>query len=192
MPAYVSVSYVFEKESLSSEFVKQFYQSLFVNRVGFEKVFPWGCPPDMLLADIISWNQAKLDANFSLGFSDDVSLNYRQVLLSGSPFSECRVFIHNLFDSIVMHMIFPECEATAESLAFVQDVSASVWRRMKPEFIQTVCEMGDPVSLEEFRSGELPACTFFCFIKSKPAGHKLEAYDLSEVENGYLIKANRP
>jgi hypothetical protein len=49
-----------------------------------------------------------------------------------------------------------------------------------------------PVSLEEFRSGELPACTFFCFIKSKPADHKLEAYDLSEVENGYLIKANRP
>ena len=64
----------------------------------------------------------------------------------------------------------------------------SVWRRMRPEYIQTVCKLGEPVSLGEFNSGEFPSCDFFCFVPLTPVDLDLDAYRVSESDRGYVVE----
>src|SRR6266404_865946 len=92
MPAYTTVRFQFGKESRDA-LVRSFYKAFTSEGLAFSRVHAWGCRPDLTLDDIIEWNQQKLDEDFELGYDEDVSHDYRQVLLADHPFSECRVYI---------------------------------------------------------------------------------------------------
>jgi hypothetical protein len=190
MPAYTTVEFVFPKESNTPEFVEQFYRSLFVSGVSFEKVHAWGCSPEMPLDKIIEWNQIKLNADFELGYDQDVSEDYRQILLSGTPFSECRVFVLNTIESIDFHLIFPESEASKESIAFAQKLSESVWNIMTPIIIQTTDELGDSTLISEYKKGTPASCEYFCFVEDKSRAIPQQELNYVGLERGYLVTAD--
>jgi len=80
MPAYTTIEFGFLKKNLSARFVQDLYSAFHCHGIEFDKVFAWGCSENLQLPDIIAWNQSKLDANFKLGYNEDVSNNYRQIL----------------------------------------------------------------------------------------------------------------
>ena len=190
MPAYTTVEFIFPKESNTPEFVDRFYRSLFIGGVSFEKAHAWGCSPEMPLDKIIEWNQIKLDADFELGYDQDVSEDYRQILLSGTPFSECRVFILNATESIDFHLIFTESEVSIESIEFAQKISESVWNIMEPTLIQTSDELGDSTLISEYKRGIPATCEHFCFVEEKCKTIPQQELNYVGLERGYLVTAD--
>jgi len=140
----------------------------------------------MTLDEIIEWNQDKLDMDFELGCDQDVSEAYRQILISGTPFQECRVFILNSSDAIEFHMIFPESKASSESIDFAQRISESVWNLMQPILIQTTDELDDSTSILEYKNGAPASCRYFCFVEENSHAISTQNIRYVRLKRGYL------
>ncbi|XXX77445.1 hypothetical protein WMF30_01550 [Sorangium sp. So ce134] len=143
--------------------MRDFYGALRAAGLGFQCVLAWGCPGDLTLDDITAWNQTKLDAGFTLGFDEHVSNDYRQILLGGSPFSECRVILLNRAESYSFHIIVPEEEVTDSRWIWLRSVAEHVWRSLPVAAIQTYGELGAGASLRALDAGAAPASMAFAF-----------------------------
>jgi len=134
MPAYITVAFEFPKNS-KLELVRRFYGHFVSESVSFSGVFEWGCSPDLSMEQIIEWNQQKLNEDFKLGYDEDVSNDYRQVLFSVPPFTECRVFILNGSEWVSFHCIVPECEIDHSNCAPLLAAAGRVWANLPVQII---------------------------------------------------------
>lgn len=111
MPAYFEVNFQYSKKADTvKSAVEDFYTALLQCGLSFQSGFMEA--KNDSLADIIQWNQKKLDENFELDYTEHCSHDYKQVLFSFHDFSEARVFIQNVknFDSVFFMLIIPEAE----------------------------------------------------------------------------------
>ena len=190
MPAYATIEYAFLKTDLTQNLVQEFYHAIQVNRIQFDKVYAWGCQEQMSLDEIVEWNQKKLHSNFVLGDDEHVSHDYRQILLSGSPYTELRVFILNEHERTVsFHLIAPEGEVYSRGYERLQDLSLSVWASLPVQVIQSYGELGDAWSIAELEHGKMPSVEFFACIPERLFSEKLmEEYTCQELRRGYLLQ----
>ncbi|WP_027872944.1 hypothetical protein [Spongiibacter marinus] len=192
MPAYTTFEFSFSRDDLHPQFVEAFYAALQVDGVTFDKVFAWGCGEDMALPEIIHWNQARLDDNFRLGDDDDISLNYRQILLKGTGFEECRVFIGNYSEYIVFFLIVPEHELDEgrASLAKINAMCRAVITAMPVCLIQTYGELDEPDTLIEVEKGAAPSFLHGGFV-SPDIYTRCGLTQGVAVEGGYVFASPR-
>ena len=109
MPCYFSIGLVFRRRDLFPTFVADFHDALTRAGLPFRSGF-WGCE-DSALPEIIAWNQAKLEGDFRLGFTEHHSHGYQQVLFDCDGFSEVRGFWQNRCpgaDQFSFYIIVPE------------------------------------------------------------------------------------
>lgn len=182
MPAYMTIQCSFDKNGPVTGLVRRFYDLFLSDDVAFSRVFAWGCDPSLTLEEIVLWNQHKLDVDFCLGYDEDVSNDYRQLLLKVEPFSECRLYILNGDETADFHCIIPEEEATRKSMLPLEHACRRVWDALPLRIVQTFAEEEAPVSLDAIRRGIAPSTRLFAIVDDdiyKPpdlsllAAHKL-------------------
>jgi hypothetical protein len=156
MPPYFSLTLGFRSSAITTDYVKAVYEAVFSAGFPFKGVLPWGAPADMKLDAITVWNQERLQRGFQLGFSEDVSNGYRQIVLDHPAYHHCRLLIHA--HSMQFDVIVPESDVTGsddvnafaptERLAPIEELARRVWPRGLFAAIQTSNEAGfaPPVS----------------------------------------------
>lgn len=104
MPAYYSVMFELKKSPTAIEdFLDAFVRSGPVFKSGY------GYESDSR-EDILKWNQNKLNEDFELGYEEDCSHDYKQMLFDFSDFSHVRLFINNRQNepTFYMYLLVPE------------------------------------------------------------------------------------
>ena len=187
MPAYTTVEIGFLKSEQTSHFIAEFYKAVQVEGVSFDKVFVWGCSEDMSLEEIIEWNQAQLDSNFKLGYDQGVSNDYRQLLLKGTPYTECRIFILNGDNSVSLHLIVPEHEVKSKGYKVLSSIAKSVITALPVRYVQTYDELSDGKVYESSDKSFLPVVEYFGFTASS-AAYSTKSYNISDLNNGKYIE----
>lgn len=189
MPAYTTFQFSILREDLYPKLVEDFYDAMQVDGVTFDKVFAWGCTDNMPLAEIIEWNQQKLDSNFILGYTEDVSNDFRQILLKGTTFDECRLFIGNYTNHFSFHMIIPECEVCYDNrnLDVIKKVVLSVVEKLPVFVVQSYDEMSDSATVKQMKSGVLPTIEHFGYVPGF-IYRRLNAIQSNPVKDGYFVE----
>ncbi|MEZ6140915.1 MAG: hypothetical protein R3B84_10120 [Zavarzinella sp.] len=163
MPGYTSITWEFSKQE-RHQLVSRFYAAFMDDNLSFDGVFPWGCDPAMPYDEIVKWNQSKLDSDFTLGFTQDVSHDYRQIMLRVSPFSSCRVFLMNLETRIEFHCIVPEDEITLENCGPILQASLRTWSQLPVLVIESFGEIDANVGSFQIASGKSPSTALFALV----------------------------
>lgn len=127
MPAYFEVNFQYsKKEDTVKTAVEDLYTALIRCGLSFKSGY-YEAEHDPM-ADIIRWNQKKLDENFELGYTKHCSHDYKQVLFDFCGFSEVRVFIHNIkeSDSVFFSLIIPEDDFVEWEISGTKDCVRTV------------------------------------------------------------------
>lgn len=132
--------------------------------LSFEGVFPWGCDPTMSYDDIVEWNQSKLDSDFALGVTQDVSHDYRQILLRVRPFSSCRLFLMNWETRIEFHCIIPEKEIAIDNCDPLLNACQRTWSQLPVLAIESFAEIDANVGSAAIALGTPPSVALFAFV----------------------------
>ena len=187
MPAYYTVSFQYERATLDPNYLSAVYSAMLQGGFTYGGVLAWGCRGDMGLDEVIRWNQERLDRDFELGYTEDVSNDYRQVLLHHPQYRECRVLILN--GSRLISVIVPEADimdiggpfpaelyiAEAEGLAGyirqeqlepLKQLALAVWNRVLPVSVQTYGELGSETDHEALKAGEPPSLLPFALVRN--------------------------
>lgn len=199
MPAYFSVVFQFRRKDLYPGFVSDFYRDL--GQAGF--AFQSGCyeAENMSFEEIVSYNQARLDDNFELGYEEDGRNDYKQVYFSHPEYEEVRGFWMNFrgIREIRFCLIIPEWEMMEwetlwyfkmEKLAPVQQMAESMWSRGSVAAIQTELELDDgAVRMSALQGGAEPSVRPFAVIPAACGGHAyVNQYMVRNLEaNGLLL-----
>lgn len=175
MPAYFSVRFVCEKKNIYPDLVKDFCESLLAGGFAFLSGY-WGSEEDSF-ADIIAWNQKKLEENYELGFTEHYSHGYKQMLFDYGGYSEVRMFVSNDRDEDVFSfdVIIPEDELidwnggapgyNSEKIAGLERFCQKIWMQAYISTVQTELELSDPApTAEEIRAGAVPGAEPFAIL----------------------------
>jgi hypothetical protein len=186
MPAYTTVAFRFVKES-RGVLVQRFYEAFSSEGLAFSHVHPWGCDPKLTLEEIIEWNQQKLDEDFELGYDENVSNDYRQILLAGHPFSECRIYVLNGRVSLAFHCIVPESEITSQNCDPILRVADRIWSTLPVRNIDSFGE-GDGDRILR------PIVRLFAYTDGVIEDMMPERFDVKRLKRGYRLipKKNEP
>jgi hypothetical protein len=179
-------------------------------------VLAWGCRGDLTLDDVVHWNQERLDRDFELGYTEDVSNNYRQLLLRHPQYSECRVIIHS--GSRLISVIVPEddifeiggpfpVELSAEDTDVLEwhtrpeqveplrQLAMALWRSGLVVSVQTHGELGAAIAYASLREGRPPSMVPFAIVDAGWIGSAQLAaqgiHDLPVANNGILVERVR-
>lgn len=187
MPAYATIMFDFAKASRPG-LVRRFYERFVTRDVTFFKAFEWGCPPDLSLEQIIEWNQQKLDDDFIIGDDEHVSNDYRQVLFSAPPFSECRVFILNEDNAaITFHCIVPESEIEVTNCGSLLAAAEQIWSDLPVRVIDTCWELDDTVSYNGLSKGIVPTARLFAFVDELSPEIWMERFEVQCYSRGFRL-----
>ena len=175
MPAYFSICFECEKKKIYKDLVHDFCQGLLENGFAFLSGY-WGYEEDSL-ADIITWNQRKLEENFQLDRAEHHSHGYKQLLFSYGDFSEVRLFLLNFREEerFSFVVIIPEDELISwkkgvpdydgAKIDRLVQVCERMWQQPYVGAIQTELELSDPVpQAEEIRDGAAPGVEPFAIL----------------------------
>jgi hypothetical protein len=188
MPAYTTIVCEFSKRD-RGELVSRFYAAFLSKGVAFDGVFPWGCEPNMTLREIVDWNQAKLDSDFSLGYTQDVSHDYRQIVLKVRTFRKCRLFLINGKTSIEFHCIVPENEITMRNCQPFLDASLRAWSQLPVKAIESYGESDANVGSAAINAGTPPSMRLFAIVDHEVCKHGYSSdLDITKLDRGYLLK----
>ena len=188
MPAYTTISCSFDKRDRAG-LVRAFYDSFMGDGVAFDRVFAWGCEPDLTLDQIVQWNQAKLDADFMLGLEQHVSHDFRQIVLAVPPFSECRLIVFNGESRIAFHCIVPEHEIDASNTDSLEDACCRVWRQLPVLAIESYGEIGCDVGNTAIASGQAPSADLFAVIDYDCTQQDYASgFHIRQMERGYFLR----
>lgn len=201
MPAYFSVEFSFEREVLNPNFVCTIYNRFFNNGFTFKAGF-WNAK-NYSLEEIISWNQAKLDCGFRLGFTQNVSENYRQILLINSDYEHLRLYWIYWDNEIHLTLSIPESEVMSregsnifirERVTPIIEIAKILWDSGMTSMVQSSPELDDgSISLEDVRKGiGIPTFNPFAIVskivKDKILSNATSDLEVSQIaNNGYLI-----
>jgi hypothetical protein len=146
----------------------------------FSRVHAWGCRPDLTLEEIIEWNQQKLDEDFELGYDQDVSHDYRQILLAGHPFSECRAYIMNGRRSLAFNCIVPESEISSHDCDLLVRVADRVWSTLP---VRNIDSFGEECDGRGFR----PVATLFAYTDCITPDMVPERFVVEQLGRGFRL-----
>jgi hypothetical protein len=182
MPAYTSISFLFEKP-IPDNIVEKFYREFMSDDIKFKSVMAWGCPPNMSLKNIIDWNQNKIDENFIPDGDTDVSHYERQIYLNVEPFTECRLILSSEKNTINFRCIVPECEITSENSTVFEKAALRIWNFLPVKRVETYPEINSFVE---------PAVELFAILDEESAKMPSSSYYLHEsVNRGVMLKPNK-
>ncbi|MBQ3111059.1 MAG: hypothetical protein IJC69_07965 [Clostridia bacterium] len=138
MPAYFSLQAVFNRKDIHPAFVRDFYNHLFKCDLKFKSGFLDA--QGLSFAEIVDWNQHKLENNFRLGMDEHHSNDYKQILFDFCEFSEVRGYWLNNYpsdDEFTFSIIVPESElvesyatnplTTNEEIKKLETLAISMW-----------------------------------------------------------------
>lgn len=178
MPAYFNLSLQFERKSLYSDFVKDFFEAL--EQAGMQYLSGYWEADGNSRNEIIQWNQMKLEKDFQLGFTEHYSHDYKQVLYSFHGYSEVRGFWMNQYPEkgcFTYELIIPEDEVLThegggvlekEHEKILMELAKRVWEFSYIRSIQTGLE-GDDASAgpTEMKQGKAPKMRPFAILGEK-------------------------
>ena len=152
---------------------------------------------DESLESIINRNEKKLKEKFELGYDEDYSNDYRQILLDYHGFSEVRFFIiySKEHDEFVFSIIIPEDELLKwdsnrvtydpEILSDLKKLIVNIWNFEIVSAIQTTLELSGGITyVDELERGVMPSIVPLAIIKKACVD-----YDFGE--NDKLCDVNR-
>lgn len=206
MPAYFSICFECEKKKIYKDLLHDFCQGLLENGFAFLSGY-WGYEEDSL-ADIIAWNQRKLEENFQLDRAEHHSHDYKQILFLYGDFSEVRLFLLNFREEETFSfvVIIPEDELISwekrapeydgTKIGRLMQVCERMWRQPYISAIQTGLELSDPVpSVEEIRDGATPGVEPFAILPKTiresllAKGNDLRKYVVTDIgRDGILLR----
>lgn len=189
MPAFLSISFVFEKP-VSATLVRDFYTHFLDGEISFSQVFTWGCDPKMPLGAIIDWNQNQIDKN-SIPLGDTPVSQYpRQILLSIEGFSTARLILRNSEDHVEFICIVPQGEVRRSNMGPIEKASHHIWTALPVRLIETYEELDVPVGLSGVRSGCVPSCRIFALVET--ACKLSDIISVTKLERGYWLRPLKP
>lgn len=152
MPPYITTQFEFPRMN-SEGLVHRVYDAFASSGAPFKSVFPWGCPADMSLDDIVDWNQTKISGGFKLGLIEHVSNDYRQVLVTLPPFDHARLIIRLRGSGVEFHLIVYESDVESFGSDALIELSLAMRSSARPRSIQTYGENGGGVLHEALLQG---------------------------------------
>lgn len=183
MPAYTTVEFRFAKTS-SAGLVRKVYDAFSSEGLLFSHVLAWGCDPNISLEEVIDWNQGKLDQGFELSRNEDISNNYRQILLSGHPFTECRLFILPQADDIAFHCIISEDQISELNSDSIQNAADRIWETLPVEAIDSYGEWLDDDLAP-------PAARIFAYVDNVTPAMQPERFNIQSLTRGCRLTRKR-
>jgi len=185
MPAYFSLIVSVKKEKLTDNLFGDFVSLL--TDSGFKYVGGLRDYENAPLSDIIDWNTDLLSKDFELGYSEDVSADYRQIVWKYRRFSSVRLFISNTKedDYFTLNLIIPESEVTkfnwdsgrpffrCSVTQGLKNLAVKIYESGIAETIQTGLEEDEEVSPSDIQSGEMPSVNPFAII---PASYNVAGF----------------
>lgn len=166
MPAYSSVEFIIKKNTIRNGLVADFYRAIQCRGIRFDKVLEWGCDPDLSLNELVDWNQKKLEQDFSLGFSQDVSHDYRQLIFKAAPYSMMRIYIRNHLSTFSFHVLVLQDEVEQIGYQLLIEMAKNVLQTIDVEIIQSFDEFSQGELMEEMLAGEPAVVEYFGYLKN--------------------------
>ena len=167
MPTYFNLSFQFKRNEIYGGFMDEFYAALDNAGMKFRSGY-WECE-NLGFDEIKTRNQAKLEENFRLGFTEHVSNDYAQTLFDFSGFSEVRGFWMNNYpeeDTFSFDIIIPEDDVLAceypvkyneKAISALREFSEKIWNFSHIKTIQTGLEADDAATgLTALAAGKRP------------------------------------
>lgn len=179
MPAYFSLRFELYK---SQDAIHSFCEALIHSGLVFKSGY-WEFENESF-DDMIIWNQNKLDEDFELGYTENHSHDYKQMLFEYFDFSEVRLFVMNNRKerTFSFELIVPEydlldytevnegkysVQRKTERMEQLKSVAKKMWVGTATLAIQTGWEGSDiPPSAGEIAKGIKPQMEPFCIINS--------------------------
>lgn len=201
MPAYFSINIELNK---TNTIIEDFSKSLLLFGLNFKSGY-WGFENDSF-AEIIKWNQEKLNNNFQLASNEHHANDYKQMVFEFLDFTEVRLFVINNKNSNTFRyiLIVPEddiLELTLidnkykiskkfEKMNILKDLAKQIWINNKNVLaIQTGWERSDfPPKADIILKNHQPQCEPFCIIQNLNINTEYE-YEIIG-RNGVLIENN--
>lgn len=185
MPAYFSLIISIKKENLTDNLFKDFITLL--TDSGFKYAGGIREYENASLSDIIAWNTELLSRNFELGYSEDATADYRQIVWKYRRFSIVRLFINNAKedDYFTFNLIIPEAEVTKFNwdsgrpffrrsvTQGLKNLAVKIYESGIAAAIQTGLEEDEEVSPSGIQAGEMPSVNPFAII---PASCDTDGY----------------
>ena len=197
MPAYFSMIMEFSRAELDFDNMKELLA--YIKYAGLE--FRGGIrhSENDAAEDIMDWNQKKLEDDFELGYDEDVSNDYKQMLFGCGGFSEMRGFIMNespIRGEYCFNLIVPEDEVAnnddtykKEAVEKLKAIASKLWVLPKTRTVQTELEGGMGITPEmDIREGAAPSACPFAIVSEKQFGRMDTAdYNAEHIEYGGVI-----
>jgi hypothetical protein len=177
LPAYFDVTFSYEYRNLQANFVNQVYFIFFNHGFTFKQEY---FEENIILEEIIEWNQSKLEQKFELGFTQNLKHDYKQICFNREGYEHLRAFWSFSNNEISLTFITPEYDVLGndnfldENFHFlfyklepIIELSKDIWKQTEVTAIQTALESDDGVTgLSELLSGkEKPLVHPFAMIK---------------------------
>ncbi len=176
MPAYFSLIVSVKKEKLTDNLFKDFV--IMLTDSGFKYIGGIREYENARLSDIILWNTNLLSKDFELGYSEDASADYRQIVWKYRRFSSVRLFVCNSKedDYFTINLIIPESEVTRFNwdsgrpffrrsvTQGLKNLAVKIYESGIAETIQTGLEEDEEVSPSDIQAGEMPSVNPFAII----------------------------
>ena len=176
MPAYFSIDFQYKKSDLRHTTVKDFFENLLVCGLIYKSGF-WNSENNEL-NEILIWNQAKLEEDFHLGYTEHYSHGYKQMLFNFHEFSEVRLIINNFAESktFSFYLIIPEedfieyddtnkCKHLEHRMKIIEELACHMWEVGDMCCIQSAWECSDVVtSIIDIIKGTEPSIEPFAIV----------------------------
>lgn len=154
-------------------------------------------------ADIIAWNQNKLDHNFALGYTENSSHDYKQMKFDFCDFTEVRVFVLNDKKSSTFEffLIVPEddfleyrkngdgyvVERRNERMDLMKSLAKRMWGETEILAVQTEWEGSDrPPKAKQISHQRPPQTEPFCIVSNLSVADKL-GLPFEQIERGGVL-----
>lgn len=197
MPAYVSMSVEFSRYELDYDTIKKLKS--YLDYAGLKFKCGYQESENDSIDDINDWNQKKLEDNYSLGYTDHRSNDYKQACFEYGGFSEIRGYFINgepTEKEFKFTLVFPEEEVInddgtykADAVQKMKDFARILWVMPEIKTIQTELEESDGITPEtDILAGAKPSAYPFAIISLKMLGQlDKDDYDCEEINAGGVI-----
>ena len=197
MPAYFSLSVEFSRYEIDYDTVKMLKS--YLDYAGLRFKCGVNESENESIDEINDWNQKKLEDNYTLGYTDHRSNDYKQACFEYGGFSEIRGFFLNgspTEKEFEFMLVIPEEEVVnddgsykADAIQKLKDFARILWVMPQIRTIQTGIETSDGITSEsEIIAGEKPSAYPFAVISQKMFGMlKAEDYEAEQINAGGVI-----
>ncbi len=201
MPAYYSITTYINKNKINNHTFEEFINVLQEEGLTFKSGYR-GFTDDTI-TEIIAWNTEKLCKDFSLGFEEHYSNDYKQSIWEYDNLSEVRLYIVNPEESDYFEfvIIIPEDDFIEYKKGYekydskvirdLKQLAVSIWKLEYVEAIQTAMELSSSeVYVEDIIDGEFPLAEPFAIISEDLLNELYQKkYKIKRIDrNGALIE----